>query len=139
MHGITRVCVSHANARALTPTDRHLSDDVIRIVVARGGVIGLVLYNAFLEPRWRQNQPLTVTLGEHLRRQAEYIAGIGGWDHVGIGSDLDGGFGREESPAEIDTIADLRKVGSVVPAEAREGVLGTNWLNFLRAALPDSV
>ncbi len=134
--GITRICASHANARALTPTDRHLSDDVIRAVAGRGGVIGLVLYNAFLEPRWRQNKALPVTLHEHVRRQAEHIAGIAGWDHVGIGSDLDGGFGLEESPAEIETIADLHKVGSVVPVEAREAVLGTNWLNFLRATLP---
>jgi hypothetical protein len=49
---------------------------------------------------------------------------------------LDGGFGLEESPSEIDTVADLAKVGAVVPAEAREAVLSTNWLNFLRASLP---
>ncbi len=137
-HGVTRVCVSHANARALTPTDRHLSDEVIRAVGERGGVVGLVLYNAFLEPHWRRDRTVAVTLGEQLRRQAEYIAGIGGWDHVGIGSDLDGGFGLEESPAEIDTIADLYKVGQVVPDGAREGVLGANWLDFLRGALPRS-
>lgn len=53
-----RVCASHANAQALTPTDRHLSDNVIRAVAARGGVIGLVLYNAFLEPRWKQDKSL---------------------------------------------------------------------------------
>jgi membrane dipeptidase len=131
-----RVCASHANARALTPTDRHLSDDVIRAVAERGGVIGLVLYNGFLEPRWKQDRSITVTLDEHLRRQANYMAGLCGWDHIGIGSDLDGGFGREESPLEIETIADLYKAGSAVPAEVREAVLSTNWLNFLRASLP---
>jgi membrane dipeptidase len=131
-----RVCASHANAQALTPTDRHLSDDVIRALAARGGVIGLVLYNRFLEPRWRKDHSITITLGEHLRRQAEYVAGVGGWDTVGIGSDLDGGFGLEESPAEIDTIADLSKAGLAVPEEVREAVLGGNWLRFLRAALP---
>lgn len=131
-----RVCASHANARALTPTDRHLSDEVIRAIAERGGVIGLVLYNGFLEPRWKHDKSMTITLTEHLRRQANYLARLSGWQHVGIGSDLDGGFGREESPLEIDTVADLDKVGEVVPAEAREGVLSTNWLNFLRAALP---
>jgi membrane dipeptidase len=56
---------------------------------------------------------------------------------VGIGSDLDGGFGLEESPVGIDTVADLLyRVGSAVPAGAREAVLSTNWLEFLRAALP---
>jgi membrane dipeptidase len=133
-----RVCASHANARALAPTDRHLSDDVIRAIAEQNGVIGLVLYNGFLEPRWKRDRSIVVTLNEHLRRHADHIAHLAGWNHVGIGSDLDGGFGREESPVEIDTVADLWKVGSAVPAEAREAVLSTNWLNFLRATLPQT-
>lgn len=131
-----RVCASHANARTLTPTDRHLSDDVIRAVAKRNGVIGLVLYNGFLEPRWKQDKSMSVTLDEHLRRQANYIAGLCGWNHIGIGSDLDGGFGLDESPVEIETVADLEKVGAVVPGEIREAVLSANWLHFLRICLP---
>ena len=134
--GFPRLCASHANARALIPTDRHLSDEVIRAVAARDGVIGLVLYNAYLEPRWRGDRSIGVTIAEHVRRQAEHIAGVAGWQHVGIGSDLDGGLGLEETPAEIDTIADLYKVGLVVPSDARDAVLGTNWLRFLRSTLP---
>lgn len=133
-----RVCASHANAQALTPTDRHLSDDVIRAVAERDGVIGLVLYNGFLEPRWKQDKSISVTLNEHLRQHATYIAHLSGWNHVGIGSDLDGGFGLEESPLEINSVADLHKIGTVVPAGAREAVLSTNWLNFLRASLPQT-
>ncbi|HEX9075422.1 MAG TPA: membrane dipeptidase [Anaerolineae bacterium] len=131
-----RVCASHANARALTPTDRHLSDDVIHAIAERNGVIGLVLYNGFLEPRWKQDKSIPVTLDEHLRRQANYIAGLCGWNHVGIGSDLDGGFGLDASPVEIETVADLGNVGAVVPGEVREAVLSTNWLDFLRTCLP---
>jgi membrane dipeptidase len=134
--GFPRVCASHANVQALTPTDRHLSDEVIRALAARDGVIGLVLYNGFLEPRWRTDRTISVTLREHLRRHAEHIARIAGWQCIGIGSDLDGGLGLEESPQEIDTVADLARVGDVLPAEVREGVLSTNWLRFLRAALP---
>jgi len=122
----------------LTPTDRHVNDGVIRAIAERNGVIGLVLYNGFLEPRWKQDKSLVVTLNEQLRRHAEHIARLAGWNHVGIGSDLDGGFGREETPVEIETVADLWKVGSAVPAEAREAVLSANWLNFLRAALPQT-
>ncbi len=136
--GFPRVCASHANARALTPTDRHLSDDVIHAVGERNGVIGLVLYNGFLEPRWLEARSITVSLNEHLRRHAEHIARLAGWGHVGIGSDLDGGFGLEESPFEIDTVADLYKVGAVLPAEAREMVLSANWLDFLQAGLPQT-
>jgi membrane dipeptidase len=113
-----------------------LSDSVIRAVAERNGVIGLVLYNGFLEPRWKHDKSITVTLNEHLRRHADYIAHLSGWTHIGIGSDLDGGFGLEESPLEIDTIADFYKIGSAIPAEARESVLSANWLNFLRRALP---
>lgn len=131
-----RVCASHANAQALTPTDRHLSDGVIRALGKRDGVIGLVLYNAFLEPRWTRNRTIAVTLTEHLARHASHIATVAGWAHVGIGSDLDGGFGLGEVPAEIDTIADLRQVANAVPLEARDAVLSTNWLRFLRSSLP---
>ena len=133
-----RVCVSHATAQALTPTDRHLSDSVIRAIAAQDGVIGLVLYNGFLEPRWHTDHSVTVSLRDQGAQHAEHIAGLVGWEHVGIGSDLDGGFGREESPIEIDTVADLAQVGLAVPAEARAAVLSTNWLRFLRSALPQT-
>lgn len=134
--GFPRVCASHANARAFTPTDRHLSDDVIRAIAERDGVIGLVLYNGFLEPSWKQDGSVTVTLDRDLRRHAEHVASVASWHNVGIGSDLDGGFGREESPAEIDTVADLDEIGAVVPPEYRQAVLGENWLAFLRMSLP---
>lgn len=135
---IPSVCASHANARTLTPTDRHLSDAVLNAIGLRRGVIGLALYNGFLDPNWTRGRSTDVTVTDHVRRQAEHIAGVCGWQSVGIGSDLDGGFGREESPQEIETIADLGEVGSIAPAEAREGVLGGNWLRFLRAMLPAS-
>jgi membrane dipeptidase len=130
-----RVCASHANARALNPSSRNLSDDVIRAVAERGGVIGLVLYNAFLDPRWRADKSTPVRLDFQFRQQAEYVAGLAGWETVGIGSDLDGGFGLEQSPEEINSIADLVKIGDVIPAHARAGVLGGNWLRFLREVL----
>src|SRR5215204_7091036 len=80
--------------------------------------------------------PISITLREHLRWHAAHVAAIRGWKHVGIGSDLDGGFGLEESPLEIDSVADLHKAGAAVPAEHREAVLSTNWLRFLRSSLP---
>lgn len=132
---IPSVCASHANARALTPTDRHLSDEVLSAIGLRGGVIGLVLYNGFLDPSWKRSQSSDITVNDHVRRHAEHIAGVCGWQSVGIGSDLDGGFGREDCPVEIETIADLGEMGSIGPGEAREGVLGGNWIRFLRAML----
>lgn len=133
--GFPRVCASHANVRALTPTDRQLSDEVIRAVAGRDGVMGLVLYNGFLEPRWHGSKTTHVTL-EKFRRHAEHIANLTSWQHIGVGSDLDGGFGLEECPIEISTVADLYKVGSAVPNKYRNAVLSDNWLNFLRRSLP---
>jgi membrane dipeptidase len=129
--GIPNVCASHANARALLPTDRHLSDDAIRSLGRRAGVIGLVLYNGYLQPGWTR-AGAEVRVGDQVRAHAEHIASIAGWQAVGIGSDLDGGFGRDASPADIDTIADLHLIGSIPPAEHREALLGGNWLRFLR-------
>jgi membrane dipeptidase len=134
--GFPRVCASHANTQALTPTTRHLSDAVIKAIAERDGVIGIVLYNGFLEQAWTNDRSISVSVDVHVRRHANHIAEIAGWACVGIGSDLDGGFGREETPEEIDTIADLYTIGSVAPAEMRENLLGKNWLNFLRSALP---
>jgi membrane dipeptidase len=134
--GPVRVCASHANARALTPTDRQLADDTIRSVGERGGVIGIVLYNRYLDPDWSVDRPFPVTAAGHVRRHAEHIAEITGWDSVGIGSDLDGGFGRRQAPEEIETVADLYRLAAAVPEGARDGFLGGNWLRFLRSALP---
>ena len=131
-----RVCASHANVQALTPSNRHLSDNVIRAIADHNGVIGLTLYNGFLEPKWKKDKTISVTLQEHLLRHATYVANLVGWNHIGIGSDLDGGFGLEESPMEIDSVADLYKVGFVIPAGFREAVLSTNWISFLRRSLP---
>jgi len=55
---------------------------------------------------------------------------------VGIGSDVDAGHGRAETPRELDSAADWPRIADVVPEESRAAVLGGNWLRFLRAALP---
>jgi membrane dipeptidase len=66
------------------------------------------------------------------------MAGAAGWDHIGIGSDLDGGIGLDESPEGLESIGDIGKIGGTLPQGARDGVLGGNWLRFLRHALPQS-
>ena len=129
------MCASHANAQSLTPTPRHLGDAVIRAIAERDGVIGVVLANNFLAHGWTRRDVTRVIVDVHVRAHLRHIAGIAGWEHVGIGSDLDGGFGRDETPEEIDSVADLHTIGAAVPAAARNGVLGGNWLRFLRSVL----
>lgn len=130
-----RIAATHVHPHALAPTDRHLPDDVLAAVARRGGVIGVTLVNYFLDPGWEPGSGRPVTVAEHWARHAAHIAGVTGWDHVGIGTDLDGGVGLEETPAEIDTVADLHVLGDAVPPEARAGVLGGNWLRWLEATL----
>lgn len=134
--GVHAVVATHSNARALVPGDRQLSDEMIRAIGERDGVVGLVLYDAFLDARWSEDHSARVTIGRQVRAHAEHIAGLVGWAAIGIGSDLDGGLGREETPEELDTIADLRRVGDVAPPPDRAGVLGDNWLGLLKRALP---
>jgi microsomal dipeptidase-like Zn-dependent dipeptidase len=83
-----------------------------------------------LEPRWRNDKTIPVTLEEHVRKHTDYVANLSSCNHLGIGSDLGGGFGLEESPLELGSIADLYKVGDVIPTEVKELVSSTNWLTF---------
>jgi len=156
--GPGRMIATHSNVRTLVPGgrlitgDRQLSDDMIRAIGEHDGVIGLNLFNGFLVPHWEAaivgkliphllagppavGDANDVTL-DAVRAHASHIAGLIGWDRVGIGSDLDGGLGVDETPAELESAADLRRIGEVAPPEARAGVLGENWLRFLQGALP---
>jgi membrane dipeptidase len=137
------VMASHSNVRALVPTDRQLSDDMIRALLARDGVIGTVLYNKFLQTGWAEAGshkaavPLSVAVA-HIQHICDLA---GDARHVGIGSDFDGGFGSESAPSEIDTVDDLYRVGEAL-ADAGfsdadvELVLSGNWLRLLRRGLP---
>jgi membrane dipeptidase len=135
--GYHRVVATHANVRSLGPQrfpERHLSDEMIAALGKADGVVGVVPANAFLVNDWStSDEPLTLeAVGKHL----DHMAALVGWDHLGIGSDLDGGFGVEETPLELDSVADLHKIGDLVPDDAREAVLAGNWLRVLSESLP---
>lgn len=132
--------VSHANCRALVDRDRQLTDQQIRWIIERGGVIGLAMYMPMLKAGWTPEEP-RLSL-EAVADHADHICQLAGNDrHVALGSDLDGGFGADRAPAEIDTIADLQRLGPVL---ARRGysdaaianIFHGNWLRFFAAALP---
>ena len=123
------VIASHSNARARVPTDRHLSDEMLRRVAANGGMIGVVLYNGFLQAGWARGQPPVpaATLGAMLTHLGE----VAGWDCVGLGSDLDGGFGMHVFPQGLDSAADLGRVADLVPAAQKAGLRAGNWARWL--------
>jgi len=134
------IIASHSNPRKFLPTDRGLSDDMIRSLADRGGVVGVIPYNRFLIPGWRKSDQkpgiqLVADVIDHICQLT------GSSQHVAIGSDFDGLFGVEQVPHEIDTINDLQKVVSPLEAynyslEEIDNIMHTNWLRILRQALP---
>ncbi len=124
-----QVIATHANSRALVPGNRHLTDDMARAVAQAGGVIGLVFLNRFIRPL-PEGSVDPVPLGE-LAAHARHYASLVGWEHVALGTDLDGGFGAEKTPAGVDRYMDVPAFLNDLPAEARDGVAGSNWARWL--------
>ncbi len=135
------VIASHSNCRALVPTDRQLSDEMIRALAARDGVIGAVFANRFLDGAWTAWSERGVALATVVRHIDHMCQLTGTARHCAIGSDLDGGFGVESTPDELDSVADLTKLAdALIRAGYSEddisGIMGGNWLRVLRRALP---
>lgn len=133
------VIASHANCRAFTPTDRHLSDEMIRALIAREAVIGTVLANKFLDPTWERGAPMPL---DAVVRHIDHICQLAGdATHCALGSDFDGGFGVESTPEGLDSVADLGRIADMLSAHGYtradiEGIMGANWLRLLRQSLP---
>jgi membrane dipeptidase len=135
------VLASHNNCRSLVPHQRQFNDEQIRAIIARNGVIGVAFDNWMIRPNWvrgaRENPHVTLA---HVTDHIDHICQLAGSSqHVAIGSDLDGGFGREQSLADLDTIADLQ---DMIPILTQRGYTETdissimhgNWLRLLRSA-----
>jgi membrane dipeptidase len=105
------VWASHSNCRALVDHNRQFTDEQIRELVARGAVIGAVFDAWMLAPGWVRGRSTPQSAGVTLDTVVDHIDRVcqlaGDSLHAGVGSDLDGAFGREQCPADVDTIADL--------------------------------
>jgi membrane dipeptidase len=140
--GPGRLIASHSNPQHIMPTDRHLPDEAIELIAQRGGVIGIVLFNKFLKKGWGAGSKKREVSLDDVVRAIDHVCQItGSADHVGIGSDFDGGFGSEAAPRELDTSRDLHKIGDELLqrgfGEANvEKVMSGNWVRILRDALP---
>jgi membrane dipeptidase len=137
------VWASHNNCRALVDHNRQFSDDMIKALIARGAVIGGVFDAWMLSPGWirgkstpKERNVTLATLLDHL----DHICQLAGnADHIGIGSDLDGAFGKEQCPSDLDSIADLQKIPTLLQQRGYspvdiEKVMHGNWLRFLKKA-----
>jgi len=133
------VMASHSNCREIVPTDRQLSDEMIRAVTARDGVIGINLFDKFLLPP-DQSGKRRATLADvvtHVRHMCD-LAGDAA--HVGLGTDMDGGFGRDQLPVEIETSADLPRIAQALNAAGFSdpdilAIMGENWMRFFKGNL----
>jgi membrane dipeptidase len=128
------VIASHSNCRAFVPTDRQLSDDMIKAIAARGGVIGINFFHKFLL-RPEEVGRRRATLADVVAHMKHICDLTGSARHVAIGTDMDGGLGREQIPEEIVTSADIPKVGDALNAagfgdDDVRGILAGNWLAF---------
>jgi membrane dipeptidase len=137
------VWASHNNCRTLVNHNRQYSDEQIKALIARGAVIGGAMDAWMMVPNWVRGQSDPMTMGCNLEVVVDHLDHIcqlaGNCLHVGIGSDLDGAFGKEQCPYDIETIADLQKL--VLTLERRgftkkdiENIMHGNWLRFLRNA-----
>lgn len=141
------IIASHANAAGLLKgidTNRHLHDSVIRGLVERDGVVGVIPYNKFLFPGWSQSDQRELVTLEHVVAHIDYICQIAGnTHHVAIGTDFDGGFGVESVPAEVDSIADLQKLAPLLGQKGYSdadivAIFNGNWQRKLEQVLPVS-
>ncbi len=135
------VWASHNNCRSLVPHHRQFSDEQLRVLIERGAVIGAVLDAWMLVPGWQRGistpQQANLTL-EAMADHIDHVCQIAGnARHAAIGSDLDGAFGTEQCPADLNTIADLQKLPNILKRrgyseEDVAGIMGGNWVGFLR-------
>jgi membrane dipeptidase len=111
---------------------------MIRELVQRKAVIGVALDAWMMVPDWIRGKSdpadRKVTL-EIMADNIDHICQLAGSSlHVGIGSDLDGGYGKEQCPKDLDTIADLQKVPGILSARgySTEDIQNVMHLNFIR-------
>ncbi len=137
------IIASHSNCRVFTPTDRHLSDDMIRALAQRDSVIGIVPVNYFLHGDWSNTNRFPVGLDQMVKHIDHICQLVGDARHVGIGSDIDGGFGRDETPQEMDTVTDLAKLADALRSASYKeediiSIMSGNWQRLLERSLPQS-
>ena len=142
------VFASHQNCRSLVPRQRQFTDEQLKILIDRGGVIGCACDNWMLSPVWpasgsgepapdRRSVPVSA-VADHIDHICQLAGNV---RHAAIGSDLDGGFGSEQSPWGLDSIADLQKLDGILAGrgyapEDVSQIFSGNWLRFFRQHLP---
>jgi membrane dipeptidase len=126
------IMASHSNARAIVPGDRQVTDETVKEIARRGGMVGVSFYQHHLRRSGR------ATLDDVVKHLVHHARAAGSPEHVGLGTDLDGGFDARYAP--IDNLLRLRELRARLRrhfTQAKvEGIMGGNWLEFLERSLP---
>jgi membrane dipeptidase len=137
------VLASHNNCRELVPHQRQFSDEQLKLLIERDAVIGAALDAWMLAPGWVKGRTTRDVVTLHaVADHIDHVCQIAGDSlHAAIGSDLDGGYGTEQTPLGLDRISDLQDLDAMLTArgystEAIDGIFHGNWLRFFRRYLP---
>ena len=134
------VWASHHNCRSLVPHNRQLSDEQVKPIIERDGVIGIPLDAWMMVPDWRRGVSTPESENVTLQIMVDHMDHIcqltGNTNHFGIGSDLDGAFGIEQCPIDLDTIADLQRLPNLLKNRGYaeddiDRILSQNFMSFL--------
>lgn len=137
------VWASHNNTRTLVNHNRQFSDEQIKELIGRGAVIGGALDAWMMVPGWVRGESTPKSMNCNLEILIDHLDHIcqlaGNALHIGMGTDLDGAFGREQCPYDLETIADLQKLPALFSKRGYskvdiENIMHGNWLRFLRNA-----
>ena len=135
---------SHSNTRTIVPDERQFSDDQIKELIKREAVIGMAFDAWMMTPNWERgisNPVQKKLLIENIVDHIDHICQLtGSSNHIGLGSDLDGGFGKEQCPSDLDTIADLQKLDGILKKRGYSDddinkIFNENFIDFLKRVL----
>ncbi len=135
------VWASHNNCRKFVNHNRQFSDEQIKELISRNAVIGIALDAWMMVPNWIRGTSTPENMGVTLNQMIDNMDHIcqlaGNANHVGIGTDLDGAFGKEQSPSDIDTIADLQKIPNLLYKRGYSKndidlIMHQNFISFLQ-------
>jgi len=134
------VWASHHNSRTIVNHNRQFSDEQFKVLIERGAVIGAAFDAWMLIPNWVRGESTPGSTGvslQHVADQIDHICQLAGNSrHAAIGSDLDGAFGKEQSPGDLETIADEQKLVEILTTrgykqEDINNIMSKNWIRFL--------
>jgi membrane dipeptidase len=137
------VWASHNNCQTFVHHNRQFSDEQLMALIARDSVVGVALDAWMMVPNWVRGTSTPEGMGVSLTQAVDNIDHIcqlaGNARHAGIGSDLDGAFGTEQCPADLDTIADLQKIPGLLAqrgygAQDIDNICSGNFIRFVRDA-----